>query len=101
MTNVDPLTFPQEIVPTFNGDGKTKAQTQKDSFTAAKIFFQDSRGWPTSFENGMVGTVAVILCQPTRPFKKKSMGIAPPATPTTSAVALFPARSINHCKSVT
>ena len=70
MTDVDPLTFPQEIVPTFNGDGKTKAQTQKDSFTAAKIFLQDSRGWPTSFENGMAGTVAVILCQPTRPFKK-------------------------------
>ena len=44
MTDVNGLTFPQEIFPAIHEDGNAKAQIQKDSFTAAKIFLQDRRG---------------------------------------------------------
>lgn len=39
LTDVRGLPFPQELFPALHGDGKMKAQIQKDSCTAAQIFF--------------------------------------------------------------
>ncbi len=83
LTDVNGLTFPQEFFPTFQGGGNTNAQTQNDSFTAAKILFQDRRGLRTAFANRIAGRFAEILCQTTPPLKNRIDGNGTPSTQTT------------------
>ena len=65
MTDVNGPTFSREIFPTLHGGEDTKAQIQKDSFTAAKIFFSRSARLRDQLGKQNCRT----LCQTTPPLK--------------------------------